>query len=62
MLVIMNAPTTVIRDVMSSSMMSTSFICRLRNTGTSPLSLPAVDILFFVNKEKNQKKDFKRAL
>ena len=30
-LVVRNAPTTAIRDVMSSSMISVSFICRLRN-------------------------------
>jgi len=31
MLVIKNAPTTVISDVISRSMMRTSFMCRLRN-------------------------------
>ena len=31
-----NAPTTAIRDVMSSSKISVSFMCRLRNKEPSP--------------------------
>ena len=34
------APTTVISDRMSSTMIITSFMCRLRSTAHSPLFLP----------------------
>ena len=33
---IRNAPTTVIREIISSVMMSMSFMCRLRNMETPP--------------------------
>ena len=51
MLVIMNAPTMVIRDVMSSSMMSTSFMCRLRNKGLPPFSV----VILFLERKRIKK-------
>ena len=38
MLVVRNAPTTAISEVMSSSRISVSFMCRLRNTADTSFS------------------------